>query len=227
MKRTPGMGIEPEHPKLKLPKIDCHDTTSTLNGDESDKGIQQGENKKVTVKDAVDEAITLTKSLDSGKCAETSFEDQFTSLSRPFRYLTSINAKDQKSKFDRMNGFLKKNITNNIWAVALAQEIQHILICEIKHKTPAVRTRDDLIVSSTKYMAQIFEQILNLFETNDYNAKYDIEGLFELLIENIYRLDGTVTPTFQETISLDDTRKILRKYKDWVIELRSKIFNIA
>lgn len=217
MKKLPAMGTQP---------IYCG-STSTLNGDDSDKGINQEENKKTTSKitnEAMDKIKTFGCDMDA---REAPFEDQFTILSKPFQYLLSINLKDQKIKFDRINGFLKKNITNNIWATGLAEEIQHILICEIKHKNPAVRTRDDLIVSSTKYMAQIFEQILNLFETNDYNVKYDIEVLFELLIQNIYRLEGIVTPTFQESISFDDTRRILRKYKDWVIELRSKFFNIV
>lgn len=212
MKRTLGMGmsVKPaKHTAIKPPKIDGHSTTSTLNGDESDKGIEQDGNENITLKDAE-------------MCArEAPFEDRFSILSKPFQYISLlVNTRE-------IDGFLKKNITNNIWATGLAEEIQHILICEIKHKNPAVRTRDDIIVSSTKYMAQIFEQILNLFETNDYDAKYDIEGLFELLIENIYRLEGTVTPTFQESISFDDTRKILRNYKNWVIELRLKFFNIA
>ena len=217
MKKLPTMGSQP---------IYC-DSTSTLNGDDSDKGINQEENKKTTseiTNEAIDKIKTFGGDMDA---REAPFEDRFTILSKPFQYLLSINLKDQKIKFDRINGFLKKNITNNIWAIGLAEEIQHILICEIKHKNPAVRTRDDLIVSSTKYMAQIFEQILNLFETNDYNVKYDIEVLFELLIQNIYRLEGVVTPTFQESISFDDTRRILKKYKDWVIELRSKFFNIV
>lgn len=212
----------------KISGLDNHNTTSTLNGDASDKGIQQDQTQNITVKDAANAAIDKIKTFDTDMCArEASFEDQFRILSKPFQYLSAINTKDQKSKFDKMNGFLRKNITNAIWATGLAEEIQYILICEIKHKKPAARTRDDIIVSSTKYMTQIFEQILNLFESNYYNAKYDIEGLFELLIENVYRLQSTVTPTFHESISFDDTRKILRKYKDWVIELRSKFFNIT
>lgn len=216
MKRTPGMGmhVEPDPPKLKLPKMDCHSTTSTLNGDDSDKGVMQhDQSQRITVKDS------------DMSAREAPFEDRFRILSRPFQYLIKINAKDQESKYKRMIGHLDKNITNNIWASGLAEEIQYIIICEIKHTKPAIRIRDAIIVSNTKYMVQIFEQILDLFESKEYSVKYDIEGLFELLTESIYRLEGTITPTFDESISFNDTRKILREYKNWVIESRSEFIN--
>lgn len=167
-----------------------HTTTSTLNGDASDKGMCK-------------EIDTLTDA------RQAPFEDRFRTLSKPFQYMLKVNGKE-------------KNITNTIWATELAEEIQYIIICEIKQTKPAAQTRDSIIVSNTKYMTQIFEQILNLFESPDYDVKYDIGGLFELLIGSIYRLESTITPTFYESIKFNDTRKILREYKDWVIELRSK-----
>lgn len=215
MKRTLGMNIaEKGQQKIMLPRIDGDDSVkSTLNGDDSDKGVQQKEDKKISAKYAENESIKTSGGKTDAK--ESPFEDMYSTLSRPFQYILSIR---EKGKNTKNNESQKKNITNNIWAIELAEEIQHFLICEIKHKHPAARIRDTLVVSSTKYMSQIFEHILNLFESDDYSVKYDIEELFELLIKNIYRLEGILTPTFQESINLDYTREKLRKYKKWVIE---------
>lgn len=212
MKRTPGMSIESKEPKFKLPKIDCHSTISTLNEDSSDKGLHP---------DNPDVAYSLKTINNLDKAVEAPFHMQCEKLSRPFIYLKKINAQDRESKFKRMNGELNKNIPNNIWAADLAHEVQYIMLCNVKRESPATNIRDDIIVSSTDYMAKIFEQILSLFEDTEYYAKFDIGVLFELLIEQTYRLESIITPREYENVNFGTSRKILYKFRDFVLEFKS------
>jgi len=197
---------------MKRP-YNCTGTTSTLNGDTSDKGIQT--EGKIVIHDQCE------------KAAEAKFEDQFRILSRPFKYILNIE-QNQKSKSEnptmqylhQINALLNKHIDNSVWASGLAEEIQYIIICEIKRSYPTSRIRDEILVNSTRHITQVFEQILNLFEFAGNDAKSDIVCLFDLLIENTFRLEGTATPLTHETIKLYDTRRIIEKYRQWIIDIR-------
>lgn len=153
--------------------------------------------------------------------AEAAFHMQYDKLSRPFIYLKIRNAQDKESKYKRITGELNKNIPNNIWAADLAHEIQYIMLCNVKHESPAVHIRDDIMVSSTDYMTVIFEQILNLFEDTEYYAKIDIGGLFDLLIDQTYRMEATITYRDCEKVNFGSSRKVLYKFRDFVLELRN------
>lgn len=226
MKKIPSIMQTPSSTTGGIDPALVYDTSSisTLNGDSTDRGSQP-DNLEVKETSKVDDKIIHVD--EYAKAAEAPFHMQCEKLSRPFIYLKKRNAQDRDSKFKRMNGELEKNIPNTIWASDLAHEIQYIMICTIKREHPAIRVREELLVDSANYMTKIFEQILKLFdEDNKHYTKYDISALFELLIEQTYRMESTVTPTFYEEIRFNSTRKILEKFRDFVLELR-KVENIS
>lgn len=204
--------------KLLIPINSQPTTVSTLNVDTSDKGIRP-DNLEIKETSKIDDKLIHID--EYAKAAESPFHIQCEKLSRPFIYLKKRNAHDRESNLKRLNRELDKNIPNDIWASDLAHEIQYIMICTVKREHPAAVIRDNLFVSSTDYMTKIFEQILKLFdENNEYYAKYDISALFELLIEQTYRMESIVTPTFYTEIRFNSTRKVLEKFREFVLELR-------